>query len=582
MGTKFAKTLLVLDTESPEGTRRFYDLFKAAVAQEGLEDKVQVVRPAEIGVYRQGVVVRVIPDRLTYAHVTEEDVPKIVESTLKWGKPVASREVRAEDKQVRIVLRNCGVVDPERIEDYVQLDGYQGIKKILLAGDPEAVIRELKTSGLRGRGGGGYPTWMKLHFARGIRADQKFVICNGDEGDPGAYMDRSVLEGDPHSVLEGMMIAGYAIGATKGYLYIRAEYPLAIQRVQKAIDQARELGLLGQDILGTGFDFDLEIRLGAGAFVCGEETALIASIEGRRGTPRPRPPYPSVKGLWGKPTVINNVETLANIPAIFLKGGAWFAGIGSETSKGTKVFALTGKVKNSGLIEVPMGITLREIIDDIGGGVLENKGLKAIQTGGPSGGVIPSQYFDTPVDYENLQKLGSIMGSGGMIVMDEDDCMVDIAKFYLRFCVDESCGKCAPCRIGGVQLLNILEKISEGRAYERDLDHLRRISHAMQKASLCGLGQTAANPVLSTLRFFEEEYRRHVIDKKCASGKCRHLRRYAIVLEKCKKCGLCLRNCPVKAISGDREKGYVIDEKLCTRCGQCVETCKFKAVIQVN
>ncbi|HPB67702.1 MAG TPA: NADH-quinone oxidoreductase subunit NuoF [Candidatus Omnitrophota bacterium] len=481
-------------------------------------------------------------------------------------------------KQVRIVLRNCGVIDPESIEDYMEHDGYAALKKVLKDYSGDDVVEELKVSGLRGRGGGGFPTWMKWNFAKKIEADQKYIICNGDEGDPGAYMDRSVLEGDPHSVLEGMMIAGYTVGATKGFLYIRAEYPLAIKRVAKAIEQARGKQLLGQNILGTSFSFDLEVRLGAGAFVCGEETALIASVEGKRGCPVPRPPYPSVKGLWGKPTVINNVETLANIPAIIHKGGRWFASIGTEKSKGTKVFALTGKVKNTGLIEVPMGMTIREIVFDIGGGILNDKKIKAMQTGGPSGGVIPVQFLDTPVDYENLQKLGSIMGSGGMIVMDEDDCMIDIAKFYLGFCVDESCGKCAPCRIGGIQMLGILEKISEGKAEDGDIVKLRRLAQAMQKASLCGLGQTAPNPVLSTLKYFKEEYDRHVHDKVCPAGKCRRLYHYVIVNERCKRCGLCLRHCPEGAITGSRDEPYVIHQEKCIHCGQCYEVCKFKAI----
>ncbi len=517
-----------------------------------------------------------------YSHVDEKAAAAIVEEHL------AARNLEAPGikplvitqapKQVRIVLRNCGLIDPERIEDYFEQGGYQALKKVLAAGSPQKVIEELKASGLRGRGGGGFPTWMKWNFAHGITADQKYVICNGDEGDPGAYMDRSVLEGDPHSVLEGMMIAGFTVGATKGYLYIRAEYPLAIERVEKALGQARAWGLLGKNILGTDFSFDLEIRLGAGAFVCGEETALIASIEGKRGCPVPRPPYPSVKGLWGKPTVINNVETLANIPVIFMNGGERFASIGSPTAKGTKVFALTGKVKNTGLIEVPMGITIREIVFEIGGGTGTGKKIKAVQTGGPSGGVIPEAFFDTPVDYENLQKLGSIMGSGGMIVMDEDDCMIDIAKFYLGFCVEESCGKCAPCRIGGKQLLEILTDISEGKASMEDLDNLREIAHAMQKASLCGLGQTASNPVLSTLQYFAEEYRAHVIDKKCPSGKCKSLFRYEIRQEKCRRCTLCQKNCPVGAIPGDREQGFWIDTEKCIRCGQCFEVCKFDAI----
>lgn len=486
--------------------------------------------------------------------------------------------VRSSDKQMRIVLRNCGVVDPDQITDYFDQDGYQALRKVLVKNSAEFVIDEMKTSGLRGRGGGGFPTWMKWNFARQVEADQKYVICNGDEGDPGAYMDRSVLEGDPHSVLEGMMIAGFAVGASKGFLYIRAEYPLAIERIQRAIDQAREYGLLGERVLGTDFSFDLEVRLGAGAFVCGEETALIASIEGKRGCPTPRPPYPSIKGLWGKPTVINNVETLANIPVILHKGGEWFSKIGSETSKGTKVFALTGKVKNTGLIEVPMGISLREIVFEIGGGTDDGRAIKAIQTGGPSGGVIPEQFFDTPVDYDNLQKLGSIMGSGGMIVMDEDDCMIDIAKFYLGFCVDESCGKCAPCRIGGTQLLEILKDISEGRGKDEDIGKLEKIAVAMQRASLCGLGQTAANPVLSTLKYFRQEYDWHIRDKKCPSGKCKELFQYNIIQEKCIRCSMCQRNCPVDAISGDREQGYWIDQEKCIRCGKCFEVCKFSAI----
>ena len=486
--------------------------------------------------------------------------------------------IEVSPKQVRIVLRNCGVIDPENIDDYIDHDGYAAVKKVLKDYSAEDVVEELKTSGLRGRGGGGFPTWMKWNFARKVEADQKYIICNGDEGDPGAYMDRSVLEGDPHSVLEGMMIAGYTVGATKGFLYIRAEYPLAIERINKALAQARERKFLGQNILGTSFCFDLEVRLGAGAFVCGEETALIASIEGKRGCPVPRPPYPSIKGLWGKPTVINNVETLANIPAILLNGGSWFASIGTEKSKGTKVFAVTGKVKNTGLIEVPMGMTLREIVYDIGGGGLNDKQIKAVQTGGPSGGVIPVDLLDTPVDYENLQKLGSIMGSGGMIVMDEDDCMIDIAKFYLGFCVEESCGKCAPCRIGGTQMLRILERIAEGKSEEEDIAKLRRLAQAMQKASLCGLGQTASNPVLSTLKYFKEEYDRHVHDKTCPAGKCRGLYHYVIASERCKRCGLCLRHCPTGAITGGREEPYLIHQEKCIQCGQCFEVCKFKAI----
>ncbi|MCX8043051.1 MAG: NADH-quinone oxidoreductase subunit NuoF [Desulfobacterota bacterium] len=479
--------------------------------------------------------------------------------------------------QLRLVLKNCGRIDPESIDDYIAHDGYRALSAALQAG-PDTVIREITASGLRGRGGGGFPTGLKWSMTRSTPGNEKYMICNADEGDPGAYMDRSVLEGDPHAVIEGMLIAGFAIGASQGYFYIRAEYPLAIERVQKAIDQAHAYGLVGERIFGSDFSMDLEIRLGAGAFVCGEETALIASIEGKRGTPSPRPPYPSVKGLWGKPTCINNVETLANVPSIIRNGSAWFSRIGTENSKGTKVFAVTGKVRNSGLIEVPMGTTLRDIVFEIGGGTASGKRFKAVQTGGPSGGVIPEHLLDTPVDYDNLQKLGSIMGSGGMIVMDEDDCMVDIAKFYLKFCVDESCGKCAPCRIGGYQMLNLLENISRGNATLEDLERLRLIAKAMQKASLCGLGQTAANPVLSTLRYFEDEYREHILNRRCPSKKCTALLQFIIDRSRCKKCGLCARSCPEKAITGDKEHGYTIDTARCINCGMCFETCKFGAV----
>lgn len=449
-----------------------------------------------------------------YGKMTKDKIQRLIDEHLVGKKNLTDLQLpQVSEKQLKLVLKNCGEIDPESIKEYIGQDGYLGLAKALTEMTPEQVIEEMKASGLRGRGGAGFPTGMKWFLTRREKADQKYIICNGDEGDPGAYMDRSVLEGDPHAVIEGLIIGGYAIGASKGYFYIRAEYPLAVERIEKAIKQAYSQGLLGKNILGTNFSFDIEIRLGAGAFVCGEETALIASVEGRRGYPHPRPPYPSVKGLWEKPTCINNVETLANVPQIIFKGSKWFSGIGYETSKGTKVFAVTGKVKNSGLVEVPMGTTLRQIVFDIVGGAAKGKKVKAIQTGGPSGGVIPEQYFDTPVSYENLQKLGSIMGSGGMIVMDEDDSMVDIAKFYLGFCVDESCGKCAPCRIGGKQMLQVLERISKGDGVSDDLDKLRKISYAMQKASLCGLGQTAANPVLSTLRYFEQEYRALIKDK---------------------------------------------------------------------
>ncbi len=574
------KSIFVKDTDSGDVNRvqDFCAAFTNQLRAKGLEDRVQVVRVADIGAYGQGIAVRVMPEDFVYTHLQTRDIARIIDESIVNGKKANDLRGGEPAKQLRIVLRNCGVVDPDSINDAIAHDGYAALAKVLKTMTPEKVIEEMKTSGLRGRGGAGFPTWLKWKMGRQSQADQKYVICNGDEGDPGAYMDRSVLEGDPHSVIEGMMIAGYVVGATKGYFYIRAEYPLAIERIERAIKQAYAHGLLGKNIFGTAFSFDLEVRLGAGAFVCGEETALIASIEGKRGYPRPRPPYPTVQGLWGKPTVINNVETLANIPAILLKGGAWFAWIGTDTSKGTKVFAVTGKVKNSGLVEVPMGTTLKEIVFDICGGVLDDRKIKAVQTGGPSGGVIPEDFLDIPVGYENLQKLGSIMGSGGMIVMDETDCVVDIAKFYLGFCVDESCGKCAPCRIGGTQLLNILNKIADGKSQLSDLDKLRQISQAMQKASLCGLGQTASNPVLSTLQYFEEEYKAHVTGRRCPSGKCAKLLTYEIDAQHCKRCSLCSRNCPVEAITGSKTESYVIHQEKCVRCGRCLEVCKFEAV----
>ena len=576
----YKKTVFIKDTnfQGLGQTKELYNKFLEALRKKNLQDKIQIVRVADMGVYSKGFVVRIPDEGILYCNVKIEDLKNIVSKTLVNGQIIKGLQCDRVEKQLRIVLRNCGVIDPESILDYVDCDGYQGLKKVLLDLDPSGVINQIKLSGLRGRGGGGFPTWMKWNFAQKTQADEKYIICNADEGDPGAYMDRSVLEGDPHSVIEGMIIGGYAIGARKGYFYIRAEYPLAIERIQNAINQARDYGLLGQNILGTDFNFDLEIRLGAGAFVCGEETALIASIEGKRGTPSPRPPYPSVKGLWGKPTVINNVETLANIPYILLKGPKFFAKIGTKDSKGTKVFSLTGKVKNSGLIEVPMGVTLKDIVYDIGGGLIDNKQLKAIQTGGPSGGVIPAKYIDTPVDYDNLSKLGSIMGSGGMIVIDQTDCVVDIAKFYLKFCVDESCGKCAPCRIGGSQMLDILINITEGRGKLEDIDKLKRISTAMQKASLCGLGQTAPNPVISTLTYFFDEYKEHIENKKCPAHKCQELLDYKVIEEKCKRCGGCVRVCPTGAISGNREDGYKIDLVKCIKCGKCFEVCRFAAI----
>jgi len=574
------KIIFIKDTQTkePDRTRDFYAIFLDQVRESGLQETVQVLRVADIGIYDSGVAVKILPDKITYVNIKESDIKNIIDSSIKDSKRIESLAYKKESKQLRIVLRNCGLIDPENIQDYLDNKGYQALKKALFEMSPELVIEELKKSGLRGRGGAGFPTWMKWKFTRAQKSEERYIICNGDEGDPGAYMDRSVLEGDPHSVIEGMILAGFAIGAKKGYFYIRAEYPLAIDRIKNAIDQARSAGLLGENILGANFNFDLDIRLGAGAFVCGEETALIASIEGRRGTPRPRPPYPSVSGLWGKPTAINNVNTLANIAYIIYNGADNFAKVGTEKSKGTKVFALTGKVKNSGLVEVPMGTTLREIVYDIGGGILHDKAIKAIQTGGPSGGVIPKEYLDTPVDYDNLQKLGSIMGSGGMIVMDEDDCMVDIAKFYLGFCVDESCGKCAPCRLGGYQMLDILNKITLGKGISSDMDKLKRIAQAMQKASLCGLGQTASNPVVSTLNYFEGEYKDHILNKKCTAHKCKSLITYSIMQSKCKRCRVCVTNCPVNCIGGDRERGFYIELDKCIKCGKCFEVCKFGAI----
>ncbi len=501
--------VLVGDTGAADGNKsEFLQFsFREELKRRGLADRVQVVRALDLGIYDEGAVVQLLPSAVTYTNVLAHDIARIVTESIDGGRVIDDLLWKMPDKQVRIVLRHCGEVDPDSLEDYLgRAQGYQALAKALFTLTPEQVIAEMKVSALRGRGGAGFPTWMKWQLTRAQPSAQHYVICNGDEGDPGAFMDRSVLESDPHTVLEGMMIAAFAMGASMGYFYIRAEYPKAVERIQRALDQARERGLLGRNILGSGFDFDAKIRLGAGAFVCGEETALIASIEGRRGSPSPRPPYPSVRGLWGMPTAINNVETLAIVPAILLRGGAWYASHGTETSRGTKVFAVTGKVRNAQLVEVPMGTTLREIVFDVCGGVLDGKEIKAVQTGGPSGGVIPTPLLHTPVSYETLQQLGSIMGSGGMLVMDQSDSMVDVAKFYLRFCVDESCGKCAPCRIGGYQLQQVLDRISRGRGAPGDLALIHRICHAMQKASLCGLGQTAPNPVLSTLRYFGEEY----------------------------------------------------------------------------
>ena len=577
--------------ESNKGVALFSAL-KSAVETHKLVNDVQVVRTGCLGFCEKGPIVKILPQDTFYVDVKPEDAEAIVKEHIVKGRIVerllydknqSKTNVSIEgidfyQKQFRIVLRNCGVIDPDKIDEYIARDGYKALEKVLFEMKPDEVTAEVLKSGLRGRGGAGFPTGKKWQFAAMQPAGQKYMICNADEGDPGAYMDRSTLEGDPHSVLEAMAIAGYAIGANKGYVYIRAEYPLAIERLETAIAQATEYGLLGESILGSTFSFTIEIRLGAGAFVCGEETALIASIEGKRGMPTPRPPFPAVKGLWGRPTVINNVETLANIPIILLKGSEWFSKIGTHGSKGTKVFALTGKVNNSGLIEVPMGTTLREIIFDIGGGIRDGKKFKAAQTGGPSGGMIPPQFLDVPIDYDNLAKIGSIMGSGGLIVMDEDDCIPDIAKFYLDFTVDESCGKCAPCRIGGRKLLNYLERICKGEGTHLDIQNMQEISESMCRASLCGLGQTASNPVTSSLRYFFEEYKEHIDEKKCRAGKCKNLLSYSIIAGKCVGCTACARVCPVNAITGERKQLHVIDDSKCIKCGQCFDVCKFHAV----
>lgn len=575
------------------GSDRIYDAFLKEIEAQNLKDEIQVIRTGCFGLCAEGPIVIVYPEGAFYSKVADSDVKEIIEEHLLKGRIVkrllyresveegqikSLNEVKFYKKQMRIALRNCGVINPENIEEYIAYDGYKALAKVLTEMTPEQVIDWVKRSGLRGRGGGGFPTGLKWEFAAKAPGDVKYVVCNADEGDPGAYMDRSILEGDPHSVIEAMAIAGYAIGSKQGYVYVRAEYPLAVKRLKIAIEQARQYGLLGKNILGTDFEFDIEIRLGAGAFVCGEETALMTSIEGHRGEPRPRPPFPAIKGLWGKPTLLNNVETYANIPVIILKGPEWFASIGTEKSKGTKVFALVGKVNNTGLIEVPMGTTVREIVEDIGGGIPGGKKFKAVQTGGPSGGCIPASLMDTPIDFDSLTALGTMMGSGGMIVMDEDTCMVDIAKFFLEFTVDESCGKCPPCRIGTRRMLEILQKITSGNGTEEDLEKLEELAYSIKDSALCGLGQTAPNPVLSTLRYFRDEYEAHVKEKRCPAGACKALLRIVIDKELCKGCGICAKNCPANAITGQIKKPFEIDQSKCIKCGVCIEKCPFKAI----
>ncbi len=575
------------------GSQLIVNTLENEIKKNGLEQEVKVVRTGCFGLCALGPIMIVYPEGSFYSMVKPEDIPEIVTEHLLKGRVVTRllyqetvtpdgikslNETDFYKKQHRSALRNCGVIDPENINEYIARDGYQALAKCLAEYTPEQVIQIVKDSGLRGRGGAGFPTGVKWSFAAANEADQKYVCCNADEGDPGAFMDRSILEGDPNVVIEAMAIAGYAIGATQGYVYVRAEYPIAVQRLSKAIEEAREIGMLGKNILGSGFDFDIDIRLGAGAFVCGEETALMTSIEGKRGEPRPRPPFPAVKGLFGKPTILNNVETYANVPQIILHGPEWFNSVGTEKSKGTKVFALGGKIHNTGLVEVPMGTTLREIVEEIGGGIPNGKKFKAAQTGGPSGGCIPESFFDIEIDYDNLLSIGSMMGSGGLIVMDEDTCMVDIAKFFLEFTVEESCGKCTPCRIGTKRLLEILDKITKGNGEMEDLDKLEELCYYIKENSLCGLGQTAPNPVLSTLRYFRDEYIAHIKDKKCPAGVCKNLLSYTIDPAKCKGCTLCARTCPASAIEGTVKHPHVIDQKKCVKCGACMEKCKFGAI----
>ena len=590
----FRSTILVCGGTgcTSSGSPKLYERFSQLLTEKGLDKEVKLVKTGCFGLCAAGPVVIVYPEGAFYSGVQVSDIDEIVDEHLVKGRIVARllykgdgekqevtplEEIGFYKKQKRVALRNCGVINPENIDEYIAFDGYKALAKVLSEMTREEVVETIEKSGLRGRGGAGFPTGTKWRFAMGSTG-KKYVCCNADEGDPGAFMDRSVLEGDPHAVLEAMAIAGYVIGSDQGYIYVRAEYPIAVKRLEIAINQAREYGLLGQDIFGTGFNFDIDIRLGAGAFVCGEETALMNSIEGLRGEPRPRPPFPAVKGLFGRPTILNNVETYANVCQIILNGADWFAAMGTEKSKGTKVFALGGKIANSGLVEIPMGTTLREIIYDIGGGCPNGKAFKAVQTGGPSGGCLPANMLDTPIDYDNLIAAGSMMGSGGMIVMDEDNCMVDIARFFLDFTVDESCGKCVPCRVGTRRMLEILNRICEGQGEDGDIERLETLAANISKSALCALGQTAPNPVLSTIRQFRSEYEAHIYEKRCPAGVCKKLLSYTIDPEKCVGCTLCARNCPVSAISGKVKEKHVIDQKKCIKCGACMEKCKFGAI----